>query len=57
MTQMTYINKSLVRILVCLAFMSGLLFGFAMAHTPGFRSIAAFYQPRGPNPNNSGAAK
>ena len=29
---MIYINKSLVRILICLAFMSGLLFGFAMAH-------------------------
>lgn len=54
---MIYINKSLVRILVCLAFTSGLLFGFAMAYSKPAKAIAAFYQPHGPNPNNSGAAQ
>lgn len=57
MTQMIYINKSLVRVLVCMAFMSGLLFGFAMANAKIRGSIAAFYQGPGPNPNNSGGGQ
>lgn len=54
---MIYINKSLVRVLVCMAFMSGLLFGFAMANAKIRGSIAAFYQGPGPNPNNSGGGQ
>ncbi len=54
---MIYIQKSLIRILVCLAFTSGLLFGFAMAHGKPGKAIDAYFQGRGANPNNSGAAQ